>query len=125
MADRRTSILGRTSFDERCGLSDVGTRATARKIMLAHERDDSGSNLCATSDRRLNGVGVIRIVIADEAQVEKWDACREGHPNDRIVEDRQGGDGALLPSGIREAWIVNRAQGSRELPLEHLLHHRV
>ena len=66
-------------------------------------------DLLATPRRRFDRVCVVRLLGANQTQVEQGQAAGERRADDAVVEHRQGGDRHLLQCGVGEARVVDGA----------------
>src|SRR5215210_6207914 len=62
----------------------------------------------------LDGIGEIRVLIADQAEVDQREAPREYLPRDLVIENGERGRRhvAAASSGYRASYIVQTAAGS-------------
>jgi len=74
--------------------------------------DQPHDRLCDLSSaylRRLYLVGVIGIFVADESQIDQWNARQKRLPDYHVVENRKRGDRYFLYERLRDSRVIDRA----------------
>ena len=86
-------------------------RAVALEVVFFEQADDGSGDFAASGVRRLDFIGVVGLLIADEAEVDERDAAGEGITADGVVEGRERGHDDLLHEGVGEVGVVDGADG--------------
>ena len=81
----------------------------AREIVVLDQAQNSLRNLPATSNSRLNFVGVIFWLRANEPKINYGEPIRNGFTQNAVVEDVQRRRGQSLHQRVREIGVVDRA----------------
>lgn len=90
----------------------------AGEVVLCEQAGEGGTNLCSPHTGRLDRVGVVGVLRADEAQVDEGQAIGDGEADDDVVEGGEGRDRHGLLR-LRKARVVDRADGSGQAAPEH------
>ncbi len=82
---------------------NVNLRAPSREIVGGHQRGDDLGDLGPAGDRRLDVVGVVRIGVDDQPQIDHRQAAGERRARDDVVEQAQAGGRDLARGRDRDS----------------------
>jgi hypothetical protein len=89
--------LRRSSLARAAAVAGVNDGAALREGVLGHDLRDLGRDLVPALHGRLDRVGEVGVLVADQAQVDERQAAREGFAGDDVVEQRQPRHRQALP----------------------------